>query len=162
MPVRPANHVDLERYMGDWFVVENIPYFAERNAYGSIERYKLLGDGKVDTTFLARRGGFDGKKIEARSVAIVTNTENNAEWQVRFLGGILRIPLVILAIDPNYQWAVVSTPDRNLAWIFSRTPVLAQTELDRARAVLDENGIAPERLETVPQLPSGWPLQNQE
>ena len=149
--VTPAPMVNLPRYMGDWHVIANIPYFAEKNCFGSIERYKLLPDGRIDTVFLAKKGGLDGKPFEARSVAHVTNPKNNAEWQIRFLGRVVRIPLTILYVSPDYQSAAVATPDRKLAWIFSRERTISPADYAKAVEVLKTNGIPTEKLALVPQ-----------
>jgi len=152
-PVVPAPAVDLPRYMGDWFVIANIPYWAEKDCYGSIERYRLQSDGLIDTTFLARKGGFQGKQFEAKSVARVTDKQSNARWQVLFLGGLIKVPLVILDVTPDYRSAVVVTPDRKLAWIFLRDPVMPARDYEAAVAVLKAGGIDVSRLVRVPQVP---------
>ncbi|MFZ4680959.1 MAG: lipocalin family protein [Terrimicrobiaceae bacterium] len=152
-PVVPAPAVDLPRYMGDWFVIANIPYWAEKDCYGSIERYRLQSDGLIDTTFLARKGGFQGKQLEAKSVARVTDKKSNARWQVLFLGGLIKVPLVILDVTPDYRSAVVVTPDRKLAWIFHRDPVMPARDYEAAVAVLKAGGIDVSRLVRVPQVP---------
>ena len=41
-PLRTVPQVDLERFMGDWFVIANIPTFIERKAYNAIESYELV------------------------------------------------------------------------------------------------------------------------
>lgn len=151
--LRPAAQVNLDRYMGDWFVVANIPYWAERDCYGSIERYLLLPDGRIKTTFLAHKGGFDGKLFTAKSTARVINPPNNAEWQVAFLGGLAKVPMTILSVAPDYRYAVVATPDRSKAWILSRTRTLPSADYDAAAEVLRKNGIAPSLLRSVPQVP---------
>jgi len=151
--VVPAPSVDLPRYMGDWYVIANIPYWAEKNCYGSIERYRLQPDGLIDTTFLASKGGFQGKKIAAKSVAKVTDKRTNAQWQVLFLGGLIKVPLVILDVTPDYRSAVVVTPDRKLAWIFHREPVMPARDYQAAVEVLKASAIKVDRLALVPQVP---------
>jgi len=51
---RPAIHtvplVDLQRFMGAWYVIANIPTFVETNAYNAVESYRLDADGKIATT----------------------------------------------------------------------------------------------------------------
>src|ERR1700733_5169440 len=54
-PLRTVSHVDLQRYMGDWYVIANIPYFAEKNCYDSIESYALRPDGAIDNWFTCRK-----------------------------------------------------------------------------------------------------------
>lgn len=36
----------------------------------------------------------------------------------------------VLAIDPEYQWSVVGSPDRKSLWVFSRVPVLQPDAFD--------------------------------
>ena len=45
-PLRTVQHVDLKRYMGDWRVISNIPYFAEKGRVDSVESYALRPDGR--------------------------------------------------------------------------------------------------------------------
>ena len=61
-PIALADDVDLERFMGDWYVIANIPTRLERDAYGAVESYRLEPDGTVATTFTFRKGGFDGER----------------------------------------------------------------------------------------------------
>jgi apolipoprotein D and lipocalin family protein len=53
-PLRTVERVDLQRFMGDWYVIAAIPTFIEK------ESYRLEADGTIDTTFTFRQGGFDG------------------------------------------------------------------------------------------------------
>ena len=36
-PIVTVPHVDLPRFMGDWYVIANIPTFVERDAYNAVE-----------------------------------------------------------------------------------------------------------------------------
>ena len=38
MPV--VDYVDLDRFMGDWFVIATIPTFIEKDAFNPVETYK--------------------------------------------------------------------------------------------------------------------------
>src|SRR5688572_24250988 len=50
-PLRTVTHVDLPKYMGDWRVIANIPYFAEKDCIDSIESYALRPDGRIANSF---------------------------------------------------------------------------------------------------------------
>ena len=43
--MKTVEFVDLERFMGDWYVIANIPTFIEKGATNAIESYKLMDDG---------------------------------------------------------------------------------------------------------------------
>ena len=53
-PLATVDHVDLPRFMGDWFVIAGIPTFVERNALAPIENYTLESDGTVSTLSLTK------------------------------------------------------------------------------------------------------------
>src|ERR1700744_4986931 len=84
-PLRTVPHVDLPRYMGDWYVIANMPYFAEKGCFDSVESYALRPDGKVDNWFTCRDKSFDAPmKRKASSVITVEDKSSNASWSVRF------------------------------------------------------------------------------
>jgi apolipoprotein D and lipocalin family protein len=52
--------VDLQRFMGDWYVIAHIPTFIEDEAFNGVESYRLDTDGTIATTYVFNNGGFDG------------------------------------------------------------------------------------------------------
>jgi apolipoprotein D and lipocalin family protein len=82
-PLRTVPHVDLPRYMGDWYVIGEIPYFAEKDCIDSIESYALRPDGDIDNWFTCRKKTFDAPmKRKVTTVAKVKDKTTNAEWRV--------------------------------------------------------------------------------
>lgn len=63
-PVKPplplVEQVDLQKFMGDWYVIANIPTFIEKGAHNAIESYRLNPDGRIATTFTFRANDFQG------------------------------------------------------------------------------------------------------
>ena len=57
-PLETVEQVDLERFMGDWYVIANIPTFVEKGAHNAVESYRLDDDGTIATTFTFRKDGF--------------------------------------------------------------------------------------------------------
>ena len=149
-PLKPVRHVDLQRYMGDWYVYANIPYFAEKGCHNSVESYALRADGRIDNGFRYRKGSFEGPEKQVRALAWVHNRENNAEWRVRFFG-LITAEYVVLDLDPGYRWAVVGHPSRNYGWILSRSKRLPDREYARILKRLEEQGYDPGRFVRVPQ-----------
>ena len=85
-PITPVDYVDLERFMGDWYVIANIPTFLEKNAYNPVESYQINSDGTIATTFSFNAGGFDGKQKVYRPKGFVTAGSGNAVWGMQFVG----------------------------------------------------------------------------
>jgi apolipoprotein D and lipocalin family protein len=80
-----VDYVDLERFMGKWYVIANIPTFIEKEAYNAVETYSLNEDGTVATNFTFRKGGFDGEEKEYNPKGFVKDRQSNALWGMQFI-----------------------------------------------------------------------------
>jgi len=149
-PLRTVSHVDLQRYMGDWYVFANIPYSLEKDKVGTLDRYALRPDGKLDNIFLFRRKTLDAPLEQWKGTAWIHNTETNAEWRVQFIWP-FRVPYLIIDLDKDYQWSVVGYPNRKLAWVLSRKPALDDATYQEILQRLKEQGYDPAKLQKVPQ-----------
>ena len=49
--MKTVDYVDIDRFMGPWYVIANIPTFLEKGAYNAVETYSLNDDGTIATTF---------------------------------------------------------------------------------------------------------------
>ena len=152
-PLRTVPHVDLPRYMGDWYVIANIPYFAEKGCYDSIESYALRADGDIDNWFTCRKKSFDAPmKRLANALATVDDKTTNAEWHVRFFK-VISVKYLILDLDPNYQWVVVGHPSRKYGWIMARSKVLPEPVYAGILQRLAAQGYDTSKFQMVPQRP---------
>src|ERR1700677_278821 len=153
-PLRTVSHVDLPRYMGHWRVIAEIPYFAERGGVDSVESYALMPDGSIYNWFCMRKGSFNAPESKVTAHARVVNTQTNAEWRVKFLGGLITAPYLILDLDPNYQWTVVGHPSRNYGWIMAREKTLPDPTYRAILKRLAAQGYDISRFQKVPQISS--------
>jgi apolipoprotein D and lipocalin family protein len=156
-PLRTVSHVDLPRYMGHWRVIAEIPYFAERGGVDSVESYALLPDGTIHNWFVMRKGSFSAPESKVTAHAYVVNKQTNAEWRVKFLGGLITAPYLIIDLDPNYQWTVVGHPSRNYGWIMAREKTMPEETYQGIIKRLAAQGYDVSRFQKVPQLPSQMP-----
>ncbi len=154
--------VDLQRFMGDWFVISSIPidfwFASEAGAHNGVESYELRDDGKIQTTYSFRRGGFDGEEVEFNPVAWVHNTENNAEWRMQFLWP-FRSAYLIVYLDNDYQHTVIGVPSRSNVWIMSRSPDISDEDYARLLGVVEELGHDMSLLQRIPQR---WPAGSED
>jgi lipocalin/uncharacterized protein YbjT (DUF2867 family) len=149
-PVRTVERVDLKRYAGDWYEVARLPNRFQRRCVGDVRaRYVIRVDGRLDVLNQCRTA--DGT-IDAAGVARVVDTSTSAKLKVRFAPAALSfLPFVwgdywILALGPDYSWAVVGSPDRKYLWILSRMPQLPAAVFAEAVAAARANGFDTERL----------------
>jgi apolipoprotein D and lipocalin family protein len=151
-PLRTVTHVDLNRYLGNWYVIANIPYFLENGKVASYDTYSLRPDGRMNNTFTFRKGGFDAPEKSWHGIAWVVNHDSNAEWKVRFLWPFSTTYLV-LELDSDYQWAVVGTPGRNLLWVLARQRHLSAITYGEILHRIGLQGYDTNCLALVPQPP---------
>lgn len=154
-PLRTVAHVDMDRYLGRWYVIANIPYFLEKGKVASYDTYARRPDGTLDNLFTFRKGGFDAPEQTWHGTAWVTNPKTNSEWKVRFLWPLTSTYLV-LELDPEYRWAVVGTPGRDLLWILARERQLAPADYEHILGLIEAQGYDRSRIVPVPQ-PSSPP-----
>ena len=154
-PVQTVSQVDLNRYMGQWYELATIPMFFERRCTGNVTaNYKMLPNGQVEV--LNSCEVKDGRRITSTGRAKVMDSQTHAKLKVTFLnffgwrflaGG----DYWIIALDPNYQYAVVGHPTRRYLWILSRTPSLPDATLSAISAQLVKQGYEPCELFTTAQ-----------
>jgi apolipoprotein D and lipocalin family protein len=150
-PLRAMDrHVDLERFMGDWYVIAHIPTFIEKEAFNAVERYEMSADGSIATTFFFNRGGFDGPLKTYRPRGFVHDRGTNAEWRMQFLWP-FKAAFLITYLDADYQTTIVGVPDRSYVWIMARAKSLPDVELARLEGILAETGHDITKLRRVPQ-----------
>lgn len=141
--------------MGHWRVIAEIPYFAERGAVDSIESYSLLPDGTIYNWFVCRKGSFYAPVSQVTAHAYVFNKATNAEWRVKFLGGLITAPYLIIDLDPDYQWTVVGHPSRNYGWIMARRKTMPDATYQAILSRLAAQGYDVARFRKVPQIAPG-------
>jgi apolipoprotein D and lipocalin family protein len=156
-PLQTVQHVDIPRYMGDWYVIANIPYFAEKDCVDSIESYALRPDGKIDNWFTCRKKTFDAPmKRKATAVATIEDKSTNATWSVRFFK-IISVKYLILDLDPDYQWVAVGHPSRRYGWVMSRSKQLPEQTYQEILEKLRAEGYDTSKFQKVPQSPAKVP-----
>ncbi len=150
-PLQSRANVDLPRYMGRWWVIANIPYFAEKGKVATADVYTLRPDGRIDNVYVYRKG-FDKPEKRMTGVARVVAGTNDAQWRIGFFGGLVKADYLVLEVASDYSWALIGHPRRNLAWIFAREPHMDAAKYERLRVKFADHGYDPGKLLRVPQF----------
>ncbi len=152
-PMQTVAYVDLERFMGDWYVIANIPTVLERGAHNAVESYSLAADGSIETTFTYRRNAFDGPLKQYHPRGFVLDTKTNARWGMRFVWPI-KADYRIIHLADDYSQTVVGRQKRDYVWIMARTPEIPEADFQRLVRVVEDSGYDISKLQKVPQR---WP-----
>ncbi|MFM2287009.1 MAG: hypothetical protein RL684_152 [Pseudomonadota bacterium] len=152
-PIQPVAHVDLDRFMGRWYVIASIPTFLEKNAFNAVESYALRPDGRVQTTFSYRKGGFDGAPKVLHPIGTVRAGSGDAVWDMQFVWPI-SAEYVVAYLDAGYQQTIIARSARDHVWIMARTP---RVPAEDYAALLRRVGELGYRVEDVREVPQRWP-----
>lgn len=152
-PMPTVEHVDLERFMGKWYVVANIPTWLEKNAYNAVESYALNPDGSIATTFQFRDGSFDGPLKTYRPTGFVMDKQSNALWGMQFIWPI-KADFRIVDLSEDYSQVIIARQARDYVWVMARQPELTDAAFEQIRARVAELGYDTTELQRVPQQ---WP-----
>ena len=149
-PLKTVDEVDLERFMGDWSVIANIPTFIETDAYNAVESYRLDDDGTIATTFTFREGSFDGEKKRYEPRGFVRDDPSNAIWGMQFIWPI-KADYRIIYLTEDYSATIIGRNKRDYVWLMAREPEMKADEYQAALRVIEEAGYDMSALRHVPQ-----------
>ena len=152
-PLETVERVDLERFMGDWYVIANIPTFIEEGAHNAVESYRLDDDGTIATTFTFRKEAFDGPEKEYHPRGFVRDRQSNAEWGMQFVWPVKSDYRIIYLTD-DYSVTIIGRNKRDYVWLMAREPQLPADRYEEAVRVIADAGYDVSQLQRVPQQ---WP-----
>lgn len=145
-----VDYVDLERFMGDWYVIANIPTFIEKGAHNAVENYRMNGDGTIATTFTFREDGFDGDLKEYTPKGFVLDEKSNARWGMRFIWPV-KADYRIVYLDEAYTQTIIGRQKRDYVWIMAREPQVPDRDYERLLNVVASLGYDKSKVQRVPQ-----------
>ena len=149
-PLALASHVDLARFMGDWYVIANIPTVLEKGAYNAKDHYELAADGSIATTFTFNADAADGPQKHYESRGYVLDAASNAVWGQQYFWPI-KADYRISYLSDDYRLAVIAREKRDHVWIMARAPSISEADFDRLVAFAGAQGYDVTELRKVPQ-----------
>jgi len=118
--------IDIERFMGRWYVVAGIPTPLDRGAINSIEEYTWnAAKQHIDVSFRMQASPSAAQK-EYIQRATISNAGTNTRWSItpRLAGVFLPVGFAYLVVDcdADYSSTIIGTPDRSILYVMTRTP----------------------------------------
>jgi apolipoprotein D and lipocalin family protein len=151
--MKTVDYVDIKRFMGDWYVIANIPTFLEKGAHNAVENYALNEDGTIATTFTFRDGAFEGKEKQFTPRGFIRDTKTNALWGMRFVWPI-KADYRIVYLDDGYSTTIIGRQKRDYVWIMARQPTIPEQEYESLLDFVESLGY---RRSDVQRVPQRWP-----
>ena len=137
-PPQTMSNVNIQRYLGTWYEIASLPAPFQRNCYCTTAQYHLV-QGKFSITNSCRKGSVSGELDVAHASAKVIPNTGNSQLKVTFFWPFSG-PYWILYVSPNYQTAVVGTPDRKYLWLLARQKTISEKAFNQLKNIAIERG----------------------
>ncbi len=147
-PLQVVPYVDIDRYLGKWYEIARYPHALEKGCFQSTAFYEKMPDGMIQVVNKCRMDGPDGDLKQIVGDIIVADTKSNAKLRVQFLWP-WRGNYWIVHLDSDYQYAVVSEPNRQYLWILSRSPEMDSATLSDIKDALTQKHFDMDRLQAM-------------
>lgn len=142
--VTPVSGFKVDRYLGTWYEIARLDHSFERGLVDVSANYKARPDGGIN---VLNRGYDPAKKAwsEAKGIAYLLGSPDTASLKVSFFGPFYG-GYHVMALDPDYRWAMVAGPSHKYFWILARAPELPDDVLNNLlqiarNAGFDLNGL---------------------
>ena len=142
--------VELSQYLGTWYEIARYPHSFEENCYASQANYSLRDDGDIRVINRCWVGGFDGKLNEAEGRAWIVDKTTNAKLKVQFFWPFSGHYWVI-ALDTEYQYAVVGHPSLKYLWVLSRSQNMEPQLYEKLLHIIEQQGYDTTKIILTPQ-----------
>lgn len=115
---------DIQKYLGRWYEIARFDFRFERGLNNTTANYSFNGDGSIRVV----NRGYNYKKKqwkEAVGKATFVGAPNEAMLKVSFFGPFYS-GYNVIALDPDYQYALIAGNDRDYLWFLSREKTMPE------------------------------------
>lgn len=143
--------LDLERYAGTWYEIARYDVWYERGCEDVVATYTPQEDGTVavlNACTIRKRSG--DKHKQSRGTARRPDEAHPGRLEVSFFRPFWG-DYQVMALGPDYAWALVGSPDRGSLWVLARQPTLDGPSWDAAIGVATAQGFDRSLLIRTPQ-----------
>jgi apolipoprotein D and lipocalin family protein len=137
---------------GGWHIVATIPNSFERGMVAPYDVYSPRLDGSIREDFYVRHGAFASPVKHFVVHDFVKPGTGGAGWQVQIFWPI-RLPFLVLYVDPDYRYVIFGEDNRKLGWIYARDTTLSDADYQQAFARLSNLGYDPRKFRKIIQSP---------
>ncbi|MDZ7848966.1 MAG: lipocalin family protein [Owenweeksia sp.] len=155
-PLPTVDEVALDRYAGTWYDLAHLPQSFQKGCKCVTADYSQEnGYVKVINTCVNQESG---KTNEVKGKAFPVEGTGNSQLKVQFFWP-FKGDYYIIALEDNYSYALVGSPDRESLWILSRRPEPAALLMKEYLNKAEELGFDTSKLEYTDQSCHAEPIQ---
>ena len=119
--IDPVSNFKLERYLGKWYEIARLDHSFERGLSRVSANYSMRKDGGVKVINRGYSAENNSWK-EAEGKAYFVEDTNLGYLKVSFFGPFYGAYIIFELDHDNYQYSLVSGPNKSYLWILSRSP----------------------------------------
>jgi len=145
-----AGSIDIQDFMGCWYVQANIPTFLDAGSTNNVELYRWNEkESRIDVTFQYTK---DGKDTLSYQKGWVDN-EQATLWRLHprllWVFWPFNLPYVLTYVAEDFSSAIVGYPDRSYLWIMTREVHPDAAEVERLINMAVDQGYKREDINMV-------------
>lgn len=122
--IMPVSNFDADRYLGQWYEIARLDHSFERGMQQVTATYEPRDDGSIrvlNKGYLVE----DKEWKTAEGKAYFVDDEEQGFLKVSFFGPFYGAYVVFKLDQDNYQWAYVTSYNRDYLWLLSRSPAIS-------------------------------------
>lgn len=143
--VQPVSDFELEKYLGKWYEIARLDHSFERGLTRVSAHYSLRDDGGIRVLNRGYSPQSDSWK-EAEGKAYFVEGPDKGYLKVSFFGPFYGSYIIFGLDHENYQYSLVSGPDKSYLWILSRSPLMREDILQSLIEKAAESGYETDKL----------------
>lgn len=143
--IKPVSNFQLERYLGSWYEIARLNHSFEEGLSNVTAEYSLREGGGV----LVTNKGYANKKKEwsvAEGKAFFVDDKNTGYLKVSFFGPFYGSYVIFELDQDDYQYAFVSSYNKEFLWLLSRTPDVSDKVMQRFNTLVALYGFASQEI----------------
>jgi apolipoprotein D and lipocalin family protein len=122
---KAVQNFEKEKYLGHWFEIARLDFVFEKNLSNTTAEYSLNDDGSIKV--INRGYNYIKKKnVSSTGKAKFVGDANEGKLKVSFFGPFYA-GYNVLAIDPDYKYALVAGKNLKYMWLLSRDKTMPET-----------------------------------
>lgn len=141
--------LDLNRFATGWYEIARLPNKPEKKCVSNAFQMYAPGNKPGRFQYLQSCLLKDGE-TNIRNLTGRLDEEGDGKLKLGTLP-LFRTKLWVMATGPDFEWALVGSPDHKLLWVLSRTATMDSAVLQQVEGVAAAQGFKVGKLETVVQ-----------
>ncbi len=122
--ITPVKNFDLEQYKGKWYEIARLNHSFEEGMEQVTATYTVNDDGTVKVLnkgYITKEQKWD----EAEGLAKFVEGNDIGHFKVSFFGPFYGAYVIFELDQPDYQYAFITSYNRDFLWFLSRTPTVS-------------------------------------